>query len=99
MSVCESCEWWGRPGGPCRQCGATYPYYTMKKETTRKNMDELCGTCMHRNVCNFRANAQALIDTIADLKNKEEMRDGTFTITISCKHFIPQTVTSTKNFG
>ena len=56
-----------------------------------KNLEEgrweKCAQCIHENVCKWKDTAFALVATVADLHQTEEMKSGHFKITVECKDF------------
>lgn len=49
-------------------------------------MIDHCGACKHANVRKYIAAFKNLQTAVKDLSSKEENKDGTFTIDISCKY-------------
>ena len=56
-----------------------------------KNLEEgsweKCAQCIHENVCKWKETAFALVATVADLHQTEEMKSGHFKITVECRDF------------
>ena len=51
-------------------------------------MNSACGRCVHAGVCMYREKAEAVVLTILDLRETDEMKSGAFTVYMKCKHFI-----------
>lgn len=55
-------------------------------------MDNVCTNCVHADVCKHREKAEALILTIMDLRETEEMKTGAFKIYMKCRFYISTAV-------
>ena len=50
-------------------------------------MNSACGRCLHSGVCMYRKQAEAIVFTILDLGETEEMKSGAFKVYMKCQYF------------
>ena len=75
MEECNCCLWEGKDADICRSCHG-------------EGKTPICGACIHKAVCAYRINAEALTEALRYIMRKEEAKCGIFTVSIKCDHFI-----------
>ena len=83
MEECSCCFWKDKGADICRSCHG-------------EGKAPMCGACIHKAVCVYRMNAEAIMAAMADIMKREEAKCGIFTVSIKCDHFIEGAGTAAK---